>query len=104
MSAPGNFSAKGTAYAHMMRGHATIVIPDERDPVKEDDTASLHRARATGFAPGGFRHSRTCARLTRAKGQRDGNVLGELPVFSDGRDSEAAEVLVLPRRERCILE
>ena len=41
----------------------------------------------------------------RAKAASDGSVVGELRVFSDGRDPEVAgEVLPLPRRERRILE
>jgi DNA-binding response OmpR family regulator len=41
----------------------------------------------------------------RAKGQSEGSLVGELRVFSGGRDPEVAgEVLPLPRRERRILE
>ena len=50
-----------------------------------------------------------CARFfairSRAKTVSEGSVVGELRVFSDGRDPEVAgEVLPLPRRERRILE
>jgi DNA-binding response OmpR family regulator len=42
---------------------------------------------------------------TRTRGKTEGTVVGELRVFSDGRDPEArGEVLPLPRRERRILE
>ncbi len=42
---------------------------------------------------------------TRTRGRTEGTVIGELRVFSDGRDPEArGEVLPLPRRERRILE
>jgi DNA-binding response OmpR family regulator len=41
----------------------------------------------------------------RVRGRSDGTVIGDLKVFSDGRDPEArGEVLPLPRRERRILE
>ncbi len=42
---------------------------------------------------------------TRVRGRSDGTLIGDLKVFSDGRDPEArGEVLPLPRRERRILE
>lgn len=42
---------------------------------------------------------------TRTRGRTEGTLIGELRVFSDGRDPEArGEVLPLPRRERRILE
>lgn len=41
----------------------------------------------------------------RGRGERDGALIGDLRVFADGRDPEVAgEVLILPRRERRILE
>jgi DNA-binding response OmpR family regulator len=41
----------------------------------------------------------------RVKGPSKSSVVGELRVFSDGRDADVAgEVLPLPRRERRILE
>lgn len=41
----------------------------------------------------------------RAKGEREGALIGEMRVFADGRDPEVrGEVLPLPRRERRILE
>ncbi len=41
----------------------------------------------------------------RAKGEDDGKLVGDIRVFSDGRDPEVkSEVLPLPRRERRILE
>lgn len=41
----------------------------------------------------------------RAKGEDDGKLVGDIRVFSDGRDPEVkGEVLPLPRRERRILE
>jgi DNA-binding response OmpR family regulator len=41
----------------------------------------------------------------RTRGRSEGTVLGDLRVFSDGRDPEIqGEVLPLPRRERRILE
>lgn len=41
----------------------------------------------------------------RAKGERDGALIGEMRIFADGRDPEVrGEVLPLPRRERRILE
>jgi DNA-binding response OmpR family regulator len=42
---------------------------------------------------------------TRTRGRSEGTVIGDLRVFSDGRDPEVrGEVLPLPRRERRILE
>jgi DNA-binding response OmpR family regulator len=42
---------------------------------------------------------------TRSRGRSEGTVIGDLRVFSDGRDPEVrGEVLPLPRRERRILE
>ena len=41
----------------------------------------------------------------RARGKGEGTVIGDIRVFSDGRDPEVrGEVLPLPRRERRILE
>jgi DNA-binding response OmpR family regulator len=41
----------------------------------------------------------------RAKGEAEGKLVGDIRVFSDGRDPEVkGEVLALPRRERRILE
>jgi DNA-binding response OmpR family regulator len=49
--------------------------------------------------------ARIMAIRTRTRGRSDGTVLGDLRVFSDGRDPQVrGEPLPLPRRERRILE
>lgn len=85
---------------------ALIAISEEKSL---DDTLALFAAGVDDVVRKPVHVREIMARIKainrRGRGTRDGALIGDLRVFADGRDPEVAgEVLVLPRRERRILE
>lgn len=87
-------------------GAAVIAISEEKSL---DETLSLFAAGVDDVVRKPVHVREILARIRainrRGRGERDGALIGDLRVFADGRDPEVAgAVLVLPRRERRILE
>lgn len=85
---------------------AVIAISEEKSL---EDTLSLFAAGVDDVVRKPVHVREIMARMRainrRGRGERDGALIGDLRVFADGRDPEVAgEALVLPRRERRILE
>jgi len=93
----------------LIRGRSRAPVIAMNDTKSLDETLELFAAGVDDVVRKSIHVREILARIQairgRAKGVSAGSVIGELRVFSDGRDPEVAgEVLPLPRRERRILE
>jgi two-component system, OmpR family, flagellar system response regulator FtcR len=89
------------------RSHAPVIAMNDTKSL--DETLDLFAAGVDDVVRKPIHVREILARIQairgRAKGVSEGSLIGELRVYSDGRDPEVAgEVLPLPRRERRILE
>jgi DNA-binding response OmpR family regulator len=101
--------ASRQVFPKLIRGRSQAPVIAMNDTKSLDETLDLFAAGVDDVVRKPIHVREILARIQairgRAKGQSEGSLVGELRVFSDGRDPEVAgEVLPLPRRERRILE
>jgi DNA-binding response OmpR family regulator len=96
-------------FPRMIKGRSRAAIIAMNDNRSLEETLDLFAAGVDDVVRKPVHVREILARIkairTRTRGRSEGMVIGDLRVFSDGRDPEArGEVLPLPRRERRILE
>src|SRR5262245_48601891 len=96
-------------FPRMIRGRSRAAIIAMNDNRSLEETLDLFAAGVDDVVRKPVHVREILARIkairARTRGRSEGTVIGDLRVFSDGRDPEArGEVLPLPRRERRILE
>jgi DNA-binding response OmpR family regulator len=96
-------------FPRMIKGRSRAAVIAMNDNRSLEETLELFAAGVDDVVRKPIHVREILARIkairTRTRGRGEGMVIGELRVFSDGRDPEArGEVLPLPRRERRILE
>jgi DNA-binding response OmpR family regulator len=97
------------AFPRIIKGRSRAAIIAMNDNRSLEETLDLFAAGVDDVVRKPIHVREILARIkairTRARGRKEGTVIGDLRVFSDGRDPEArGTVLPLPRRERRILE
>lgn len=96
-------------FPRLIKGRSRAAIIAMNDSKSLEETLDLFAAGVDDVVRKPIHVREILARIkairTRARGRTEGTVLGDLRVFSDGRDPDVrGEVLPLPRRERRILE
>jgi DNA-binding response OmpR family regulator len=96
-------------FPRMIKGRSRAAVIAMNDNRSLEETLDLFAAGVDDVVRKPIHVREILARIkairTRTRGRSEGTVIGDLRVFSDGRDPEArGEVLPLPRRERRILE
>jgi DNA-binding response OmpR family regulator len=96
-------------FPRLIKGRSRAAIIAMNDNKSLEETLDLFAAGVDDVVRKPIHVREILARIkairTRARGKTEGTVIGDLRVFSDGRDPEVrGEVLPLPRRERRILE
>lgn len=96
-------------FPKLIKGRSRAAIIAMNDTKSLDETLDLFAAGVDDVVRKPIHVREILARIkairTRTRGRSEGTVLGDLRVFSDGRDPEVrGEPLSLPRRERRILE
>jgi DNA-binding response OmpR family regulator len=96
-------------FPRMIKGRSRAAIIAMNDNRSLEETLDLFAAGVDDVVRKPIHVREILARIkairTRTRGRSEGTLIGDLRVFSDGRDPEArGEVLPLPRRERRILE
>jgi DNA-binding response OmpR family regulator len=97
------------AFPKLIKGRSRAAIIAMNDNKSLDETLDLFAAGVDDVVRKPIHVREILARIkairTRTRGRSEGTVIGNLRVFSDGRDPEVqGEPLSLPRRERRILE
>ena len=97
------------AFPRLIKGRSRAAIIAMNDNRSLEETLDLFAAGVDDVVRKPIHVREILARIkairTRSRGRSEGTVIGDLRVFSDGRDPEArGAVLPLPRRERRILE
>jgi DNA-binding response OmpR family regulator len=93
----------------LIKGRSTAAVIAMNDHKCLDETLDLFAAGVDDVVRKPVHVREILARIKaihrRMKGEADGKVVGDIRVFSDGRDPEVkGDILSLPRRERRILE
>ena len=96
-------------FPRLIKGRSRAAIIAMNDNKSLEETLDLFAAGVDDVVRKPIHVREILARIkairTRTRGRSEGTVIGDLRVFSDGRDPEVrGEVLPLPRRERRILE
>ena len=96
-------------FPRLIKGRSRAAIIAMNDTKSLDETLELFAAGVDDVVRKPIHVREIMARIkairARTRGRTEGMVIGDLRVFSDGRDPEIrSEVLPLPRRERRILE
>jgi DNA-binding response OmpR family regulator len=96
-------------FPRLIKGRSRAAIIAMNDNKSLDETLDLFAAGVDDVVRKPIHVREILARIkairTRTRGRSEGTVIGDLRVFSDGRDPEVrGEPLPLPRRERRILE
>ncbi len=96
-------------FPRLIKGRSRAAIIAMNDNKSLEETLDLFAAGVDDVVRKPIHVREILARIkairTRTRGRSEGTVVGDLRVFSDGRDPEVrGEVLPLPRRERLILE